>query len=194
MDVRTRSTRVFALCAMLALGISASLLASAQMADLARLTQISSRIEDTASVVAIEASDPVPYVASQPEPNTFVVELRDVQTSGIVDRFARDPRSPFASVRVETGRAADGANVARVRFTLTESSRPRVRSARNVIFVETDRLDRKADATDPIAALLTASANQPAAQAAPALQTVQTSASVSGVPAPADVEIGRAHV
>jgi type IV pilus assembly protein PilQ len=92
-------------------------------------------------VIAIEASTPVPYVASQPDARTFVVELRDVVTAGFEDGFTADPRHPIAAVRVETSRAFDGASVARVRLTLTQPIRPRVRSARNVIYVEADRVD-----------------------------------------------------
>jgi hypothetical protein len=102
MHPRSRSTRVFALGALLALGISASLLASgAQTNDLARLTEIRSHVDDQSGIVTIEASDPVPYVASQPDPHTFVVELRDVQAAGVLERFVPDARSPISSVRIE---------------------------------------------------------------------------------------------
>jgi type IV pilus assembly protein PilQ len=42
-------------------------------------------------------------------------------------------------VEVETSYAADGARVARVRMSLDQPLRPRVRSSRNVIFVEAER-------------------------------------------------------
>ena len=90
-------------------------------------------------MITIEASDPVPYVASQPDPRTFVVELRDVVALGFADDFSADPRHPVAAVQVESAQAVDGASVARVRMTLTQPMRPRVRSARNVIYVEADR-------------------------------------------------------
>jgi len=51
---------------------------------------------------------------------------------------------PIAGVRVENSRAFDGANVARVSLTLAQPIRPRVRSSRNVIYVEADRIDRAA--------------------------------------------------
>ena len=59
-------------------------------------------------MIAIEASDPVPYVASQPDPRTFVVELRDVVALGFADSFSADPRHPVAAVQVESAQAADG--------------------------------------------------------------------------------------
>ena len=40
------------------------------------------------------------------------------------------------------GAGGDGASVARIRMTLAQPMRPRVRSARNMIYVEADRLDR----------------------------------------------------
>ena len=48
----------------------------------------------------------------------------------------------MSAVQVESGQAIDGAAVARIRMTLSQPMRPRVRSSRNVIYVETDRLDR----------------------------------------------------
>jgi type IV pilus assembly protein PilQ len=106
------------------------------------LRKIESRLDDRAAVIAIEASDPVPYVASQPDPHTFVIELRDVVADGFRDAFKADPRHPVAKVEVEPSRAVDGVAVARVRMELTTPQRPRVRSARNVIYIEADRLDR----------------------------------------------------
>ena len=106
--------------------------------DVATLKKIASRVDDRTGVVSIEASDPVPYVASQPEPRTFIVELREVSAARVTDQFVPDARSPIASVAVESGRAADGADVARVRMTLSEPMRPRVRSTGSVIFVARD--------------------------------------------------------
>jgi type IV pilus assembly protein PilQ len=129
------------LCA-IALGILAPLLAAPEGADEPTLKKIASRVGDRTGVITIEASDPVPYVASQPDPHTFVVELRNVVAHGFADKFTIDPRHPVSGVRVESGRGVDGANVARVRMALAQPVRPRVRSARNVIYVEADRLDR----------------------------------------------------
>src|SRR5687767_833947 len=115
-------------------------------ADAPTLRKIESRVNDRNAVIAIEASDPVPYVASQPDPQTFVVELRDVVALGFEDAFKADGRHPVDGVQVETARAADGVAVARVRMHLAQPMRPRVRSSRNVIFIETDRLDRVSSA------------------------------------------------
>jgi type IV pilus secretin PilQ/predicted competence protein len=136
-----RYSMLLGLCLAMAAGVMAPLGANRARVDQAMLTKIASRLEARTGVIAIEASAPVPYVASQPDPKTFVVELRDVVTFGFHDAFTADPRHPVAAVRVENGQASDGATVARVYMTLTQAIRPRVRSARNVIFVETDRAD-----------------------------------------------------
>jgi len=116
----------------------------ASSTDTAMLKRIASRVDDRAGVISIEASDPVPYVASQPDPRTFIVEMRDIVAVGFADNFKVDPRVPVSGVRVENGRAFDGSSVARVSLDLVQSIRPRVRSSRNVIFIEADRLDRAA--------------------------------------------------
>jgi type IV pilus assembly protein PilQ len=157
-----RHTTVLLLCVAMALGAKASLTASGAGIETAQLRKIASRVDDRAGVIAIEASAPVAYVAAQPDPQTFVIELRDVLASGFADNFTRDPRHPFSAVRVESGLAADGVAIARVSMALTEPLRPRVRSSRNVIYVEADRLDRaRAGAsaiTGPASALLHVSA------------------------------------
>jgi type IV pilus assembly protein PilQ len=130
------------LCAALAIGVMVPLFASST--DLAILKRIASRVDDRAGVISIEASFPVPYVASQPDPKTFVVEMRDVLAVGFTDTFKVDARVPVAGVRVENTTAFDGATVARVSVSLAQAMRPRVRSSRNMIYIETDRIDRVA--------------------------------------------------
>ena len=134
--------KLLVLCAAMGLAIIAPLLASGDRADVAMLRKIASRVTDRTGVITIEASDPVPYVASQPDPHTFVIELRDVVALGFADGFATDPRHTVSAVQVQSGQAFDGAAVARITMTLSQAMRPRVRSSRNVIYVETDRLDR----------------------------------------------------
>jgi type IV pilus assembly protein PilQ len=136
-----RYTMLLGLCTAMALGVMAPLGASGARADAALLRKIASRLDDRMGVIAIEASAPVPYVASQPDPRTFVVELRDVEARDFADDFSADPRHPIAAVQVESAHAVDGVAVARVRMSLSHPMRPRVRSARNVIYVEADRID-----------------------------------------------------
>ena len=67
----------------------------------------------------------MPYVASQPDRQTFVVELRDVVTAGFEDGFSADPRNPIAAVRVEN---APGRSTART----VARVQPHARSSRCV--------------------------------------------------------------
>jgi type IV pilus assembly protein PilQ len=136
-----RYSILLGLCLAMSAGVMAPLGAAGARNDAAMLKRIGSRVEGRTGVIAIEASTPVPYVASQPDARTFVVELRDVVTAGFEDAFTADPRHPIASVRVENSQSFDGTTVARVRLTLNQPMRPRVRSARNVIYVEADRVD-----------------------------------------------------
>jgi type IV pilus assembly protein PilQ len=144
-----RHSVVLGLCIAVAVGVTAphsigralGAEAVARAAGSATLKKIESRLESKTGVVAIEASAPVPYVASQPDPRSFVIELRDVVAAGFDDALKIDPRHPVAGVQVENAEAADGISVTRVRMTLTHPIRPRVRSSRNLIYVEADRVD-----------------------------------------------------
>ena len=130
------------LCLAVALGAMAPHgISGARAPGSATLRKIASTLESTTAVIAIEASAPVPYVASQPDARTFVVELRDVVAAGFDDAFKADPRNPVARIEVEDAEAFDGVSVARVRMTLVHPLRPRVRSARHMIYVEADRVD-----------------------------------------------------
>ena len=124
-----------------AAGVRSPLGAAGAGVESAVLKRVASRVEARVGVLTIEASAPVPYVTSQPDPRSFVVELRDVVTTGAVDGFVVDPRSPIAAVNVETSRSADGSTVARVNVALSRPGRPRVKSSRNLIIVEADRVD-----------------------------------------------------
>jgi hypothetical protein len=136
-----RLYRVWVLVAVVATaaGVRAPLGAAAAGIEPAFLKRVASRVESRIGVLTIEASAPVPYVTSQPDSRSFVVELRDVVTAGAVDGFKADPRSPITSVRVDTATAIDGAAVARISVALSQPGRPRVRSSRNLIIVEADR-------------------------------------------------------
>jgi type IV pilus assembly protein PilQ len=129
------------LCATLTAAVMTPVAARGAKADVATLKRIASKVEGRAGVITIEASDPVPYIATQPDPRTFIVELRDVSAAGFTDNFKADPRNPIAAVQVESAHAEDGVDLARIRLTLAQPMRPRVRSARNVIYVEADRVE-----------------------------------------------------
>jgi len=149
------------LCLAVALGAMSPLRVAGN--DAAMLKRIASRVDGRVGVIAIEATTPVPYIASQPDPKTFVVELRDVVAVGFQNDFSADPRNPIAALQVEHAAATDGTIVARVRMMLDQPMRPRVRSSKNVIYVEAERV---AVAPTPVAA--PAASPAPTASPAPA--------------------------
>ncbi len=136
-----RGYRVWLLVAAVAAAAGVRAPLGAAGVESAVLRSVASRLDARTSVLTIEASVPVAYVASQPDPRSFVIELRDVVATGAFSDFTPDPRSPLTSVRVESAVAADGARVARVNVGLSQPGRPRVKSSRNLIIVEADRLD-----------------------------------------------------
>ena len=101
----------------------------------ARLTAITAT-DGAAPAVLIEASEPVAYRTARPDPFTVLVDLRNVATSGYANGFTARPDSPVRSVAVESARDDEGHQVARVRVSLSEPISHRVRSQRNLIFVE----------------------------------------------------------
>ncbi|HTM31508.1 MAG TPA: type IV pilus secretin PilQ [Vicinamibacterales bacterium] len=113
-------------------------LSAASTVPAARLTAISSTADGHRSSLLIEASEPVAYQTSQPDPSTLVVELRNVVAGDYANGFTAAPGSPIRAVAVEHGNSAAGEQVARVRVALTGTVQPRVRSQRNLIFVEVD--------------------------------------------------------
>lgn len=101
-----------------------------------RLVGVTARSDDNGQTVLIEATEPVAYVVSRPDPLTVLVDMRDVAIGGDVKRVAQTLSGPVQSVRVEEATATDGDPVARVRLALTEPAPHRVRSTRNTIRVE----------------------------------------------------------
>ena len=95
-----------------------------------RLVGVSS--ED--NTVLIEASEPVAYAVSRPDPLTLFVDMRNVSVSDARNDVER--RGAVAGVRLEQASAVDGASIARVRFSLARAADYKVRSARNTIRVE----------------------------------------------------------
>ena len=104
----------------------------------AELRAISTRLDGARSQVLIEASEPVGFVTSQPDPLTVIVDLRNVK-AGMMPPGILGPLPPVADVRVEEAIAGDGAEVARVRVQLAYAAKHVVRSSRNMIFVDVDR-------------------------------------------------------
>ena len=182
--MRSRYAALLISCLALAAAVMAPLGARGGRADVILLKKVAASVTPQAGVIVIEASDPVPYIASQPDPRTFVIELREVVAIGFADSVRVEPGHPMADVRVESGTGPDGVNVARIRMTLTRAQRPRVRSARNVIYVEADRaeapLATRADA--PAASASSSAATSAMAALRPVTTAVPPPAPPDAVP------------
>ncbi len=113
--------------------------ASGDSAAPPQLRAVSTRDDGRMSAVVIEATEPVAYVTSQPDPLTVLVDLRNVRSGGVQASPTRDATSPLGVVRVEESVAADGTPLARVRVNLARAAVHRVRTNRNMIMVEVDR-------------------------------------------------------
>jgi type IV pilus secretin PilQ/predicted competence protein len=103
----------------------------------AELRAISSKVDGRTSTVMIEATEPVAYVTSQPDPLTVIVDLRNVVAGYLAAPLA--PVPPVMHVDVEEATAPDGAPLARVVLRLDRPAPHKVHSARNIIYVEVDR-------------------------------------------------------
>jgi len=165
-----------------------------------RLVGVSARSDDSGQTVLIEATEPVAYAVSQPDPLTVVVDLRGVSIDGAVNRVSEAPAGPVRSIRVEESEATDGEAVARVRLALAEPTPHRVRSARNTIRVEFPDAPSRA----PVAGPPTAPSSDPAtilrhgptraqapAAARPAIINAATNAAIDPMSALKTVSGGR---
>ena len=132
--------------AALAVTLAASSGATTARTDTPALKSISSRLDGAISTVLIEASEPVAYLTSQPDPLTVLVDLRNVSADALNSPDVT-PLAPVAGVVIERAKAPDGAPVARVRVNLDRASKHRVRSSRNMILVEVERTAGPASST-----------------------------------------------
>ena len=193
----------------LALGVASVFLLAAGPVDTnqpgVHLKTISSHVDSTTASLVVETTEPVPYVATQPDPQTLVIDFRNVSPDGVANKVKAGGTSPITLVSVEPSEWA-GAPGSRVRVTLAEPMAHHVRSDKNRVVVDFDTSDARpsvlppasrggapADATlagglnigDPIAALnLQALAGQPAAQQAPAGAAAQQAPAPAAPPTP----------
>src|SRR5207237_8008117 len=99
-----------------------------------RLVGVSAQATGHAAAVMIEATEPVAYAVSRPDPLTVLVDLRNVTVEDADNQVSRS--GPVPGVSLVQATAIDGKALARVRVALTSPANYRVRSARNVIRVE----------------------------------------------------------
>jgi type IV pilus assembly protein PilQ len=133
-------TRNVALCGLVAL---AAALTGAPRAGVeaaaatAQLKAISSRVHAGGASLTIEASEPVAYVTTRPDPLTVLLDFRNVDASGLSTSLAEGEDNPIARVMVEP--VAADSPVTRVRVALAQPVAHRVRSERATIVVDFEK-------------------------------------------------------
>jgi type IV pilus assembly protein PilQ len=142
LNVRRRPARRLASAALTA-AMAGTLVLTAAPAPI-RLVGISSQASGATAAVLIEATEPVAYAVSRPDPLTLLVDLRNVSVADASNQVARGGQIAGATLEQQT--ALDGKSLARVRVALVSPSTYRVRSARNTIRVE---LEAEARSTAP---------------------------------------------
>jgi type IV pilus assembly protein PilQ len=134
----TRGLALFLTLALAALCGEASRAAGNAAVPEARLTAITSRLSEKSASLVIEASQPVPYVATRPDPLTIVLDFRNVSADRIANVARPDREGPIAGVTVESAESVS-APTSRVRISLHQAVQHHVRSERNTIVVDLDR-------------------------------------------------------
>src|SRR5512134_263670 len=93
-----------------------------------RLVGVSATTSATNHAVLIQASEPVAYAVSRPDPTTVLVELRNVQVEGATSTL--DGSAFVRDVEFEDAVSLDGNPIGRVRLMLAGPATHKVRSER----------------------------------------------------------------
>jgi type IV pilus secretin PilQ/predicted competence protein len=165
------------------LGIASATVVSAAVAGSILLTAASSSVRllsvtTQGAAVVIEATEPVAYSVSRPDPLTLLVDLRNVAVAEATTRV--DPKGPITAVRLEQATAPDGLGVARVRISLARAAEYKVRSSRNAIRVELSGPSTPLGA-GPSTPLAAAGPSAPVAPATPPVVPASREAALSPV-------------
>jgi len=166
----------------------------------ARLTAISAKANRAGTSLVIEATAPVAYVATRPDPLTLQLDFRNATIDPAVAKtLASAGKGPIGAVSVGPSDVTTGP-ASRVRIALTQPVAHHIRSSRNNVIVEFDKTSGVASRDsgidsrtanpesripnpDPIAALSLAKADAPK-MAAVLQPTAATQAPQPPVPAP----------
>ena len=108
-----------------------------------RIKTISSRANAKGASLVIEATEPVAYVATAPDPLTVVLDFRNVVADGAANSVTADSKSPIASVAIEAAEDSRGAPASRVRIALAQPVAHHIRSERNTIVIDFDKPSAK---------------------------------------------------
>src|SRR5947209_5683721 len=69
----------------------------------ARLTSISTRADSRGASLIVEATEPVAYVATRPDPLTVVLEFRNVDAQTVSKKLANAAKTGIADVTIDNG-------------------------------------------------------------------------------------------
>ena len=108
-----------------------------------RLTAISAKVNAKGAALVIEASEPVAYTTSRPDPLTLLLDFRNVAAAEVANSVAADVKSPITRVSIETTESL-GAPASRVRVALSQPVAHHVRTERNTVVVDFDKPSAKA--------------------------------------------------
>jgi len=108
-----------------------------------RLKTISSRVTSKGTSLVIEATEPVPYVATRPDPLTLLIDFRNVAADAVTSTVAPDVKSAIESVAVEQV-DGDAAGLAgpRIRIKLSEPVGYQARASRNTVVIDFDKTEK----------------------------------------------------
>jgi type IV pilus assembly protein PilQ len=113
-----------------------------------RLKTISARVTSKGTSLVIEATEPVPYVATRPDALTLLIDFRNVAADTVTSSIAADVRSAIASVVVEqVPDDGTGSESPRIRVMLSEPVAHRARASRNTVVIDFDKSE-KSDKSD----------------------------------------------
>jgi type IV pilus assembly protein PilQ len=111
--------------------------------NVVRLKAISSRVTSTGTSLVIEASEPVPYVATRPDPLTLYIDFRNVAVDGLTNLVAAATKGPIEGVAVEPADPI-GQGSPRIRVRLSQPVAHHVRADRNTVVIDFDKTAVKA--------------------------------------------------
>src|SRR5262249_17524101 len=108
-----------------------------------RLKAISARVHGSGASLVIEASEPVAYSLTRPDPLTVLVDFRNVEHGDVANTVTAAAKSAIAKVTVEDADSL-GTPTARVRIALAQPVAHKVRSDRNTVVVDFEKPSPKA--------------------------------------------------
>jgi len=130
--------------------------------NVVRLKTISSRVTSTGTSLVIEASEPVPYVATRPDPLTLYIDFRNVAADGFTNVVAAATKGPIEGVAIEPADPI-GEGSPRVRVRLSQPVAHHVRAERNMVVIDFDRTAVRPVVSVPSASTLATPARTQAA-------------------------------